>query len=77
MNELENWISKLNKQQKLIIAVVFPVVLFIIAITIADNVAQSNNYYPGNPFKFHVTWWVWLIFVVSVGAIEYKLFGRE
>ncbi len=77
MGKIEKWIANLNKQQKIIIGIVMPVILLIISLTIADNVAQADGYYPGHPFKFHVTWWVWLLFVIIVGLFEFKLFEKK
>ena len=76
MEKIEKWIANLNKQQKIIIGIVIPLILLIISLTIADNVAQADGYYPRHPFKFHVTWWVWLLFVIIVGFFEYKLFEK-
>lgn len=40
MKKLEKWISKLNKQQKLIIAIGLPVVLFLITLKIAGTIGE-------------------------------------
>ncbi len=77
MKVIEKWIATLNKQQKIIIGIVLPVILLILSLTIADHVAQADGYYPGHPFMFHVTWWVWLIYVGVVGFAEYKLFENQ
>lgn len=74
MVEIEKWIARLNKHQKIILGIVIPVVLLVIALPIADHVAQVGGSYPGYPFKFQITWWVWLAYL-GIGAFaEYKLF---
>lgn len=72
MKEIENWISKLNSQQKIIFAIVIPVGLFVLFYPIADSFDGGNWY--SKPFRFQDTWWVWLIYIGIVGYVEYKLF---
>ena len=76
MKELEKWISKLNKQQKLIAAISFPSIMFLLIVKIAGAIGE-NFIGEAKPFNFNETWWVWLIFVIIVGFLEYKLFDNR
>lgn len=73
MKKIENWIAKLNPQQKLIMGIVIPIGLLIVFYPIADEVAGHYS----TPFSFEDTWLVWLIYVVIVGFIEFKLFDNK
>lgn len=76
MKELEKLISKLNKQQKLLAAIGLPIILFLLNVKIAGVIGE-NLIGQAQPFNFDATWWIWLIFVVIVGFIEYKLFENK
>ena len=78
MKKIEEWIAKLNQQQKIILGIVIPVGLLIIFYPIADEVAIFNaeGYY-SEPFSIEDTWLVWLIYVVIVGLMEFKLFENK
>ncbi len=67
--ELENIISKVNLNQKVIIGISVGLIFFIITYAIAQNLAW------GRAFYFGKTWFVWIIFVTIVGYFEYKLFS--
>lgn len=75
MKYLEKWISKLNSQQKIILAFVVPIGLFILFYRIANEF--DNNIWRSEPFRFEETWWVWLLYVAIVGVFEYKLFEQR
>lgn len=75
MKKNEGWIAKLNQQQKIILGIVVPVGLLIIFYPIAAEF-DGNPYY-SRPFKFEDTWLVWLIYVIIVGFIEFKLFENK
>lgn len=78
MNGIAKWISKLNGQQKLIIAIALPVILFCITVKIAGIAGEIT--FPSitieRPFEFGKTWWIWLLFTLVVAFCEYKLFGK-
>jgi len=76
MKGLEKWISKLNKQQRLIAAIGFPAILFLLTVKIAGAIGE-NFIGEAQPFNFDDTWWVWLIFVLVVAFLEYKLFENK
>lgn len=77
MEKLEKWITKLNSQQKLIIAIGLPAVLFFITLKIAGTIGKPYSHSKDKPFNFDETWWIWLLFVVVVGLFEYKLFENK
>jgi len=79
LNELnqkaDKIIAKINPQQKLILAIITPIFLFIIFRVLAQLAAgfHGNN----STFGFsEYTWWVWLIYCFVVGVIEFKLFDN-
>lgn len=76
MKELERLIAKLNKQQKLLAAIGLPIILYLVNVKIAGVIGE-NFIGQAQPFNFDATWWIWLIFVVIVGFIEYKLFENK
>lgn len=77
MKEITKWISRLNTQQKLIVAITFPVILFFITLKIAGIVGQTTYFFKiEHPFAFEDTWWVWLLFALIVAFFEYKLFEK-
>lgn len=77
----------MNKNQRLVLAIFIPVLLFFIALTIADSVGISS---PGglrkfsrtpsfpshihNPFDMEKTWYVWGLYLIICFIFEYKLF---
>ena len=76
MKELEKWISKLNKQQKLIAVIGVPLILFFLTVKIAGAIGE-NFIGEARPYNFDATWWVWLIFVLIVGFLEFKFFENK
>ena len=76
MKEIEKLISKLTKQQILFAAVGLPIILFLITVKVAGNIGE-NFIGEARPYNFDATWWVWLLFVILVGFIEYKLFENK
>ena len=76
MRELEKWISKLNKQQRIIAAIGLPAILFLLNVKIAGAIGE-NFIGEAQPFNFDETWLVWLIFVLVVAFFEYKLFENK
>lgn len=71
IKKLEQLISKLNPNQKLIFAIVIPIALFILTMPIAG---LFDGTWRSEPFRFEFTWWVWLLYVCIVGFTEYKIF---
>lgn len=76
MKELERLIAKLNKQQKLLAAIGLPIILYLVNVKLAGVIGE-NFIGQAQPFNFDATWWIWLIFVVIIGFIEYKLFENK
>ena len=75
--KIENWVSKLSKQQKIVVAIAVPLLLLIITLPIAESVYFNSTYESGQYFGLNVNWWVWLIFVAIVGVVEFKLFDQK
>ena len=71
MKFLDNLSRRLNPQQKIIIAIVVPLILIVITIPIAS----SFNWH-GNAFNFADTWFPWAVCFAVIGYFEYKLFGN-
>jgi len=76
MEVIDKLIAKLTKQQILFAAVGLPIILFLITVKIAGNIGE-NFIGEARPYNFDDTWWVWLVFVLVVGFIEYKLFENK
>ena len=77
----------MNKTQKLILAIFIPIILFFIALTIADSVGVSSvgglrqfsqkPSFPSHthdPFDMGKTWYVWGLYLIFCFIFEYKLF---
>jgi uncharacterized membrane protein YecN with MAPEG domain len=77
MKIFEKWISKLNSNQKLIIAIGLPLALFFITLKVAGIIGFDHCYRKDRPFNFEETWWVWLVFSLIVIFIEYRLFESK
>jgi len=73
MKFLENLSKRLNPQQKNIVAIVVPIIIFVITIPIASNADGCCSY---NAFDFKDTWFPWAICFTVIGYFEYKLFGN-
>ncbi len=73
MKRLETLIAKLSTQQKLLAAIGIPLILFFLTVKIAGVIGE-NFIGEAQPFNFDATWWIWIIFVVVVGYLEYKIF---
>ena len=80
---------RINKKQRLILAIFVPIILFFITFTIAYYSAATivpgmTNLirlfetgvvnYSYNPFDWEKTWYVWLVYLIFVCIFEYKLF---
>ncbi len=88
IKKLEQFIAKLNSNQKLILAITTPIFLFIVFVALAKSVYSWKNFDPDSlhwqyynfsekfntAFNFSYSWWIWLIYVAIIGFIEYKIF---
>ena len=63
--------AKVNLTQRIILAIVIPLVLFLIAYPIASEASYSD------PFDFDDTWLVWIIYLLVIGYYEINLFSSE
>jgi len=78
----------MNKKQKIILAIFVPIIIFFIALTIANSVgvtrvgglhrfSQIPSKIPShthNPFDWGKTWYVWLVYSASCCLFEFLLF---
>jgi hypothetical protein len=71
MKFLDNLSRRLNPQQKIIFAIVVPIILIVITIPIASEMDGSLN-----AFDFKDTFLAWAICFAIIGYFEYKLFGN-
>ena len=82
----------MNKNQKIILAIFVPIILFFIAFTIAyysavtivpgvtnlKRIAETGvANYSHNPFDWEKTWYVWMFYLIFVCIFEYKLFADK
>lgn len=63
--------TKVNFTQRIIIAVILPLILLLIAYPIASEISYSD------PFDFDDTWLVWVIYLLIIGYFEINLFSGE
>lgn len=54
----------MNKIQKIIVSIVFPLIILSIACGLAAEVGHRI-------FRFQKTWWVWVLAFLIIGAFEY------
>ena len=76
MNGLEKWTSNLNKNQRVIVAIGLLLFLFFLNIKLAGVIGDNRNG-TDRPFHFEETWWVWAMFTIIVGYLEYRLFEQK
>ena len=62
----------MNKTQRLILAVIVPLVILIITAKVADEVAWFDGRKSG--YDFDENWWVWVITFAVIGVFEFFLF---
>jgi len=81
----------MNKNQKIILAIFIPIIIFFLALTIAyyTGVTHPIMYREGkplkppfpptihNPFDWEKTWYIWLFIIIFVCIFEYKLFADK
>ncbi|GEM_PF-1262200 len=77
LRKTKKQIANLSKQQKVIIAIIFPLFLVVITFAISEaNYYNAENRH-GQYFGFSVNWWLWLIYIALVGIFEFKLFEQK
>jgi len=64
----------MNMKQRIVIAVIAPIVCIAIGLGISSNVVGR---YSSDPFNFQKTWWVWTVIVGAIGWLEYCLFADK
>ena len=62
----------MNKTQRLILAVIVPLVVLSIAGKIIDG--TSMNDFREDAFEMEYIWWVWVIYFAVIGVFEFFLF---
>ncbi len=82
----------MNKNQKIILAIFVPVIIFFIAFTIAyytavtivpgwtnlERMARTGvPKYSHNPFDWEKTWYIWFLSLIGIILFEYKLFADK
>ena len=65
---------RMNKKQKLFLAIFVPVILFFITLIISSYISGDYPYYYIETSYLLETWYVWLIFLIFVCIFEYKIF---
>ena len=71
MGKLANFVNNLNSIQRVIVAIIAPILVFILSMAIAEAVDGHRA------FDMDDTWFVWLLSVFFIGYIEYKLFDKK
>ena len=71
----------MNKKQKIISAIFIPVIVFFIALMIANSVGITRFSKYGtlihDPFDWEKTWYVWIAYFIIIFIFEYKLFSDK
>lgn len=86
MNKL---LKNINSQQRIIFAILLPILCFIVFIPILDFFDGYNGKWEKTssvssiqrpdlfePFFFQKTWFIWLIYICLLLVLEYKLFEK-
>jgi len=71
MGKLANFAHNLNHIQRIIVAIIAPILVFILSMAVAEAVDGHRA------FDIEDTWFVWIISVLLIGYIEYKLFDKK
>lgn len=58
----------MNSKQKIIIAIIIPIILFFIGIGINEEILYNDWY------ALYDSWFVWTIISMVIGIFEYKVF---
>ncbi|MBA7567592.1 hypothetical protein ES708_09307 [subsurface metagenome] len=80
----------MNKNQKIVLAIFIPIIIFFIALMIANSVGVTGHWhiskpiagykthtsirYTHNPFDWEKTWYVWLVYSAFCCLFEFLLF---
>ena len=73
----------MNKNQKIILAIFVPVIIFLVTLTIAYYLGVEKSLSLGksleweithNPFDWGKTWYLWLFSLIGIILFEYGLF---
>ena len=80
----------MNKEQKTILAILLPVILFVLFIPILDNfdgytgeweqISASGQIKKPDLFKpleFQKTWSIWLIYIILLSVLEFLIFNNK
>jgi hypothetical protein len=70
--KLKNWKEKLTIQQRFILSIIVPIVIFFISFPIMTKISGREGIW-----YFERTWLVWLIYISMIGLIEYQFWGRN
>lgn len=73
MKFIKNLGNRLNTKQKTIIAIIVPLILFVITYVIAEEFDRYGH----NAFDMDNTWGVWVIFLVVVGYFEFNFYSDK
>lgn len=76
INNIDIWLSKLNKEQKTFYSIIIPTIIFFMFFILAYSIT-SSKYAEGHPFKLHHTWWIWMIYTFILSIIVYFFYGRK
>jgi len=68
---------RMNKKQKLFLAIFVPIILFFITLIISSYISGDYPYYYIEISYLLETWYAWLIFLIFVYIFEYKLFADK
>ena len=68
---------RMNKKQKLFLAIFVPIILFFITLIISSYICGDYPYYYIEISYLLETWYAWLIFLIFVCIFEYKLFADK
>ena len=71
MKVIRKFTQKLNSTQRTLIGIIFPVIILIISIPIAEEINCCGA------FELDETWWFWLIVVGVIGYVEFHLFADD
>ena len=74
LQKIKKFTGNLNPIQRIILAIIVPIVVLIMSLAIADEVS-------GGGYRFFrdmdETWFVWVVAFCIIGFIEYKLFDSK
>lgn len=74
MKVIKKFAQKLNSTQRTLIGIIFPVIILIISIPIAEEINCCGL---DDAFDLDETWWFWLIVVGVIGYVEFHLFSDD